>query len=61
MTQFDAGKVAEYINQARTNPKDFSNFIKQDIDSFRPDGRMMMKSGVQCITNGGKSVWQEAY
>ena len=55
-------EVLKYVNQARTNPKSFADYVKKDIGLFQSDGRRIpLTPNCYYSTNEGIGAWKEAY
>lgn len=49
--------VLQYVNEARTNPQKFANYVQQDIDSFVDNGHMPLFPGCLYSVNESKQTW----
>ena len=50
--------MLKYVNQARTNPSDFAEYVKKDLEKFFPDKRTLpLYPGCNYSTNEGKGAW----
>jgi len=50
-----------YLNEARTNPSGFAQYVKKEIDQFINNSTLPLYPGCNYSTNEGKSAWTEAY
>lgn len=61
MSAIPIQELFNYINQARTNPKKFSEYIKKELDSFVDEKSLPLKPNCTYSTFEGKPCWKEAY
>ena len=51
----------KYVNEARTAPQAFADYVKKEINSFIDSGTLPLYPGCNYATNEGKKAWLEAY
>ena len=52
--------LLKYMNEARTNPKAFAQYVKTEITQFLDDRTLPLSPGVNYATNEGIGAWKEA-
>ena len=52
--------LLKYINEARTNPSGFANYVQNEISQFIYDRTLPLYPGMNYATNEGISAWREA-
>ena len=61
MSAIPIQELLNYINEARTNPKKFSEYIKKEFDSFVNENSLPLKPNCTYSTFEGRAGWREAY
>jgi hypothetical protein len=50
-----------YLNEARTQPKKFAEYVMKEIGTFTSNTQMPLYPGCYYSTNEGKGAWTEAH
>jgi hypothetical protein len=50
-------ETLKYMNEARTNPKKFAEYVKKEIGTFIDNSQMPLYPGCYYATNEGKGAW----
>lgn len=53
-------ETLKYVNEARTQPQKFAQYVQEDINQFVDDRQMPLYPGMMYSTNEGKGAWIEA-
>lgn len=58
MSVVSVDEILRYVNEARTHPKKFAQYIAKELDQFFQDGRTLpLIPGCNYSTNEGKGAW----
>ena len=58
MSVVSTADVLKYVNQARTDPKSFAEYVQKDLNKFLPDGwNIPLAPNFNYRTNEGKGAW----
>ena len=49
-----------FTNEARTNPAQFAEYVKKELETFMDDKTLPLKPGCNRSTFEGKAAWREA-
>lgn len=61
MSAIPVKDTLRYLNEARTNPSGFAQYVKKEIDQFIDNSTLPLYPGCNYSTNEGKKAWTEAY
>lgn len=50
--------ILRYVNEARTNPTAFANYVKTEMDTFINEWELPLRQGCNYRTNESKKVWK---
>ena len=57
MSYLGIEEVLGYVNEARTNPRKFADYVQEDIDSFIDDRHMPLVPGCLYSVNESRQTW----